>query len=218
MSKDIKKLQINRLFKEFSFLKSDEEYKTEIQKTYVHEFDRAVKKEFKDNPGLNILFNSPAQDVNSEISESEKHKFIGTQIYNPYNTENGLELYTGDTQAIKEETQIDGDVKKLYRKIATKTHPDKVANQYLNDLYLKAQYAYEKNDIFTIYLICNDLNIEYEFNVDKLSDFKIRIEDLKNKNSTLEKTFLWIWVHEENEEIKKIIVQNFIRVAYKINF
>lgn len=118
----------------------------------------------------------------------------------------------------KADIQIDEEAKKLYRKIATKTHPDKVSVKYLNDLYMKAQAAYEKNDIFTLYLICNDLDIEYEFSPDRLSEFKNTINHLRNKNTHVEKTYLWAWANEENEGIRKSILLHFISNAYKKEF
>ena len=235
MKKDIKKLEIKKLFKEFGFLKIDEEYKIEIQALYGPEFEKKIQDVFKENPDMNLIFNNnqningnsntntSAGQTNSESSAAENlHKFIGIEIYDPNNinisNEIWMELYTGKTQAtepIKEGLIIDEKVKKLYRKIATKTHPDKVSSKHLHELYLKAQEAHNKNDIFTLYLISNDLNIEYEFEVSKLSDFKNKIRELKNKNSLIEQTYLWAWIHEENEEIKKHILHHFITHAYK---
>lgn len=223
MKKDIKKLEIKKLFKEFSFLKIDEEYKSEIQALYGPEFAEAIRKIFKEkqNPG--------ASDINLTSDSAhypKEQKMIGVENIINSSTEINIEIYTGKTEkrtgasniAQKKDNVVDEDAKKLYRKIATKTHPDKVSSKYLNELYIKAQSAYEQNDIFTLYLICNDLGIDYELSVNKLSEFKARIKVLRASNSITEQTYLWTWIHEENEDIKMNILHHFIAQTQKINF
>ena len=58
MKKEIKKLELLKLFKEFSFLKIDEEYKLEVINTYGPEFAMAIKDVFNKNPDLDLLYNS----------------------------------------------------------------------------------------------------------------------------------------------------------------
>lgn len=224
MKKEIKKLELKKLFKEFGFLKIDEEYKKEVQDSYGRDFEKAVQDIFKENPDVNLLFNNgQSADYFSENTPTKQKRLDGIEIYNPNITatehvENYVGFYTGSTNIQEEkisESKIEDDVKKLYRKIATKTHPDKVSNKYLNNLYLKAQEAYNKNDVFTLYLICNDLDIDYEFAGEKLSDFKIKIKNLRANNLHVEHTYLWAWIHEENEDIKLNILRHFITHSYK---
>jgi hypothetical protein len=222
MRKETKKLQLKKLFKEFGFLKIDEEYKRELQAEYGPEFAQAIKKIFKEEPDLNLLFNSKSSSVSS--APTPVSEFLGIEIYNPSNTEQrtqnnefGIEIFTGQQksfESIKIEIPISDEVKKLYRKIATKTHPDKVSVKYLNDLYIKAQVAYEKDDIFTLYLICNDLDIDYEFQEDRLIEFKGIINAMHDNNSHSEQTYLWAWIHEENEQAKLNILKHYITTAY----
>jgi hypothetical protein len=219
MRKETKKLELKKLFKEFGFLKIDEEYKKELQAEYGPEFSKAVQQLFKEDSDLDLLFNNGASASQSNVP-AEQGNFLGIEIYDPNNTsanfnpESGVEIYTGQTQNFEtpktESAPTDDDVKKLYRKIATKTHPDKVSVKYLNDLYMKAQVAYEKNDIFSLYLICNDIDIDYEFAEHKLSEFKNTIKALRGNNSHIEQTYLWAWIHEENEGIKLSIIKHYI--------
>lgn len=223
MKKDLKKLEIKKLFKEFGFLKIDEEYKNEIQALYGPEFADAVRKIFKEKQ--NPIQNSSTAESGAVYNNStpvEGQIMIGIENIIP-SGEINIEIYTGKTgySAIKNEPKeiaVDESAKKLYRKIATKTHPDKVSSKYLNELYIKAQVAYEKNDIFTLYLICNDLGIDYEFSKDKLSEFKSKIKTLRTVNAIVEQTYLWAWIHEENEDIKINILYHFISQTQKINF
>lgn len=217
MEKDLKKLELNRLFKEFGFLKIDEEYKNEIQGVFGPLFKKAVQNIFKENPDMNLLFNSQGSAAQSTTPIIlDESKLIGIELYNPTDSFTELSLYTGTTDTVenKSEPQHSDEVKKLYRKISTKTHPDKVSIKFINDLYIKAQTAYKKEDIFTLYLICNDIDIEYEFNKDKLIEFKGRIKTLKLSNSFVEQTYLWVWLNEEDEIKKKNILLHFISNQY----
>lgn len=219
MNKSIKKLELKKLFKEFGFLKIDEEYKLEIQNTYGPEFIKAVQDIFKNKPDLNMLYNNSASQNTSDIATPET-KTLGIELYTPQesNVNSSLEIYTGKTifssTSKENETPKNDTLKKLYRKIATKTHPDKVQVKFLNDLYIKAKNAYNKNDLFTIYLICNDLDIEYDFPQEEFSNFKLTIKNMKNQNMFIEQTYLWAWANEENEGIRNSILLHYISNTY----
>lgn len=218
MKKAIKKLELKKLFKEYGFLKTDEEYKIELLNSYGPEFEESIYSIFKNNPDLDLLFNKGQASNDKESSISAQSKLIGIEIYYPDSNiqlDNSIELYTGITKADVSEIFINDDVKKLYRSIATKTHPDKVSNKYLNDLYLKSQVAYNKNDFFTLYLICNDLDIDYEIIPERIVEFKGIVKALHAKNFRIEQTYLWAWIHEENEEIKSNILKHFISNSYR---
>ncbi len=221
MKKEIKKLELKKLFKEFGFLKIDEEYKNELLHMYGPEFNTAIRKIFKTQPELDLLFNKNQELRTIEEPENTPLKMIGIEIYNINSTETDLEVYTGQTKnsVIEEESKttdsLKDDIKKLYRKIATKTHPDKVSVKYLNDLYLKAKTAYKNNDILTLYLICNDLDIEYEFSKGEEKELKSKIRNLRNTNEFAEQTYLWAWINEEDENIRHKILMHYISNSYK---
>lgn len=224
MKKNLKQLEINKLFKEFNFLKIDEEYKAELLNTYGPDFEQSVKSIFKESPQLNEMFNgggscgesiAPPQNV-----ETRESKMIGVEIYNPNNlsSELSIELYTGVTSESNFKTFDEPKkdiVKKLYRNISTKTHPDKVSVKFLNDLYIKAQNAYNKNDLFMLYLICNDLEIPYEFPTEEIPAFRDGVKNLRLNNTKTEQTYLWAWIHEEDVVKKKMILLHFITNAYR---
>lgn len=231
MRKEIKKLELKKIFKEFGYLKIDGEYKNELLNAYGPEFSDAVRKFFKDNPDADLLFNngketqaaqsqenSQAPVSTSNSGQDNSIKMIGTNIYDPTGTNTEVAIYTGQTEINSpkiEEKPKSEKLKKLYRKIANKTHPDKVHVKYLNELYLKAKTAYQKDDMFSIYLICNDLEIDYEFSKEEEKEFKLTIKNLRNENAYVEQTYLWAWINEENEKTKNKILHHFISNSYR---
>jgi hypothetical protein len=238
MKKKPNKLQIKKLFKEFGYLKADEEYKSEFVRDISPEFQDAIRAFLKDKPELNALFgfykeSSENNEGSKEIQESNKIKRISDYTYEE-SAECGLIPYTPEIQSEtressnindtvndavndavndsvnKEVDDKDQKIKKLYRQIATRTHPDKVKLKFLNDIYLKAKTAYQAKDLFSIYLICNDLDIEYKLDDNEVSDFDKNIKALRHSNSITELTYLWIWYFEEDLNKKMKILQQFI--------
>ena len=123
-------------------------------------------------------------------------------------------------KTIQEEEEVDYDkidekptpspkLKKLYREIVKKTHPDKIKNKKLNDIYIKAAVHYENNEILQIYKICDDLGIEYELEISDNEVVLDKIEFYKDKITLLQSSFTWKW-SSSNEEGKIDIIKNYI--------
>ena len=81
------------------------------------------------------------------------------------------------------------EAKKLYRDIVKTTHPDKIKNHKLNELYLEATDAYEKNDIITLYRVCSELRIDFDLPENYVDDLSQKISSLKKQISFLETTW-----------------------------
>jgi len=246
MKKKPNKLQIKKLFKEFGYLKADEEYKSEFVRDISPEFQDAIRAFLKDKPDLNALFgfykeSSGGNEGSKEVQESNKIKRISDYTYEE-SAECGLIPYVPEIQSTtntnssmnadmnedindavndvvsdavndavnKEVDDKDQKIKKLYRQIATRTHPDKVKLKFLNDVYLKAKTAYQGKDLFSIYLICNDLDIEYKLDDNEVGDFDKNIKALRHSNGITELTYLWLWYFEEDVNKKMKILQHFI--------
>ena len=70
-------------------------------------------------------------------------------------------------------------LKSLYRVIAKTTHPDKINDDSLKELYLEATKAYENNNLLPIISICDKLKIPYEVDDGEFEFIKEQIEYLK---------------------------------------
>jgi len=102
------------------------------------------------------------------------------------------------------------NLKQIYREIVKSTHPDKVKNFKLNELYIEATQACESNDIVTLYKVCSELLIDFEFDQDEINKIKERIENYKNQIGFLESTYTFKWLKSDDSEKDKIIL-NFIK-------
>jgi len=114
---------------------------------------------------------------------------------------------------IKEEKpkkKHDKKIKKLYREIVKKTHPDKTNDVMLSEIYIKVNDIYEEDDVFGIYRICNQLGLEFEMDSDELIKLEMEIKKLESRISFLENSYSIKWF-EGNDEYKEKLVDAFIK-------
>jgi hypothetical protein len=186
----IHQLEIRKLLKELDYVKSDYEYKNEI----VFEADNSFMRTLNDFLDKNFVL--------KEMFDNKVNVKIDTLI--KPSIEEDSEVYLVDKV-------VDKNLKKIYRSIVKKTHPDKITDFRLNNLYIIASDMYDSNDIIGIYSICDQLEIPYELNVEELETLKSRISMMKDRVSFMESTFTWKWYHTDNENEKSKILIEYLK-------
>ena len=172
---------VNLLFKKMDYLQSELEYKTELLSKIDIEFNKKINQLTSNNSQLDDIMNTSG-DIKVPSSE-----LVDSEVKLP-----------------------DQENRDIYRKITKITHPDKVENSYLNDLYIQASKYYESDDDMNLYLIANHLGID----IDKInieSDILIRIDDLQSRIGLLENSYTWRWFHSKNETQRNRIILDFIK-------
>jgi hypothetical protein len=199
---DIKKLEINKLFKEFEYVKSDYEYKSEIVREADIEFLKNIDTILDKNAELKSIYNDK---VNIKLKKNIEKRTQDIHIEESNIVEPEVEAtieeddYQKDTRPNK--------IKILYRQIAKITHPDKVEQKRLNTLYIEASKFYNENDIIGIYKICDELYIPYEVEDDDIDLVKENISIIRDRISFLESTFTWKWINESNDNKNELILK-----------
>ncbi len=199
----IKQLEIRKLLRELDFIESDFIYKNELVQEADNNFIRSVNDLLIRHPELKDIFD---KKINSKIENVFKKRESEQK-------EISLDDFIGDiieqNSFVKVEIEV-SKIKKLYREIVKKTHPDKVSNKKLNEIYLKSTFFYESNDIAGIYSLCDELDIEYE--VDEKDNKMIidKINNLKSRISFMESTITWRWFHSEDEKEKEQLLLRYI--------
>ena len=136
--------------------------------------------------------------------------------------ETGEEFYVNPDEI--EETDIDdkqGIIKKLYRKIASETHPDKLVASGFSQgevarkelIFKKAKEAYERDNWYTLYSVAVDLGIEVGEIDEKHIDWIE--EDIKltmGRISKMGQLFVWVWYTSDDEGKKRVMDQYFKQV------
>lgn len=223
----------------------DEKFKEEFVKEYNGDFDSLIREALDEDPALKELLREKQEKIAKQQEEQRKKEKESESPSLEDEPEDELEgkeedelkispiidltgteivLFKGDKIKDKEiiidlkEGENDSKIKKLYRKIVLKTHPDKLGSDALMHIYLDATYSYKQDDIFSIYLICNQLNIEYTLEDTEVKDFKKQINQVKFQNNMIEKSYIWIWFHSKDKE-KKSIIRNFlINYGHTVNY
>jgi len=114
-----------------------------------------------------------------------------------FKSSNFFSQHEEDLRKTKKDLSLDtspGWVKKLFRKIAMATHPDKTAIESLNSLYNDAAEMVESKDYQGLFKICDNLGINYE--VDPETELKLnreKQEKIKKRLKEIDKNFAWIW-------------------------
>jgi|7_EtaG_2_1085326.scaffolds.fasta_scaffold21055_3 hypothetical protein len=185
MSKHFKKLTL-----QYSYLKIEEEEVEEVcssvegeMQLYVKEhFPEFYKKIFGEENGANPKPN-PEEDRDKENNAQEN-------IQQPPKSK---------------------DLKKIYRKIAERTHPDKIGDNSKSELFSKAAGAYSKNDLGSLLEIAGSLNIEIvELSRESILLLKNNIKILSRKIHNMKQTTAWAWYNSSSDEGKRVIIQNIL--------
>lgn len=105
----------------------------------------------------------------------------------------------------------DEDIRKIFKKIALKTHPDKLRDvdpeeaEELTELYKEAAEAASISDGGELLMIAAQLRIQVDIDFQKEVQWATeKINKLKQIASNITKTDAWIWFHSEGEQRKKI--------------
>ena len=190
MDEKLEQLQINKLIQEFSFLKSDEELKKELIEHNQSIFLDLVNEE------LSNLNPEQIKEPDDTIKEPKSVK-VESKI---------------DMSTVSENTKV--KIKKIYREIVKKTHPDKVNSEELNELYIKATEYYVTYDVFELYFISKTLNIKIKLSLDETNTLNQLIELKKTELKAIETSFIWLWLNAQNDDEKNILVHKFLKVHY----
>lgn len=109
-------------------------------------------------------------------------------------------------------SDVTTDVKKLYRKIVTKTHPDKLIGVEdeirgeLTNLFEEAVEAFENKDLFCLMDIADKLKIKnLDINESHIPLIKNRAKELENILNKSKDSTVYVWYRASEEDRKKIL-------------
>ena len=209
-------LKIKKLIKELDYIETDFEWRTELVNEADSEFIRSINSFLNQNPELKEIYDNK---INESLERSIKNKIKEDVEFERCKQERMGEddnnfSEEGEIKIKKEEDRINihPRVKKLYREIVKKTHPDIVNDKELNDLYIKATHYHENNDKIGIYKVCSEVGIQFEIDLKDSLFIEEKIREYKKRINFLESTFAWKWFNTEEESEKNNIILTFIKL------
>ena len=153
--------------------------------------------------------------ANMEMS-SELHKHMPPDI-KPSDFESEW-----DEDEEQESPERDAVLKKLFRKIVVKCHPDRMPSDLsevrtleLIDLYEKAVEAHIDQNWALMVIVAIKLEVDLpEEAEEKISEIEKNVEDLENKISSATNSVAWQWYHSE-EEAREKLINNYLSILQK---
>jgi hypothetical protein len=183
----------NKLLLELEFLYTDLQYHEEVLQEASTEFREA----------FSSYCSKQGVDIKKEASKERFEK-----------GEEKPEEAEDDIRDIDKKNKP-ADIKKIFKLIATKTHPDMFATaseeeqKKNNEIFLEAKEAAESNDFFRLYKIAKDLGLEV---VPTMSQVKLLQEEamkLKNNINKMQNMLAWVWYEEENEAVREKLLEKY---------
>ncbi len=117
----------------------------------------------------------------------------------------------------------DKDLKDLFKKIALKTHPDKLKDvdeedaEMLTELYKEAAGAAEVGDGMALLEIAYDLGIKVNIDPEKEVEWLSRkILSLQEDVSEMKNTAEWIWSHSDGAERERVEKMVMDQLGFKV--
>lgn len=218
MKDNVRKLELKKLIQEYSFLLTDEVYKKEVINENQSDF---LKEIHKKQIELGLIEDTPYEpEVKPEeekLKDSENSKTNETEVNSEDSEEDDSE--SEDLQNKKDEQVGDVEnqhqkktpkIKKIYREIVKKTHPDKTNSNKYVELYKRATSAYEKNDLIELYFISIELDIDIELGDEDILNINETINTKRRELHNLEKSYLWLWYNAKTKEQRDMVVNLFI--------
>jgi hypothetical protein len=214
-------LKVNKLLKELDYIESDFEYRNEIIKDADSEFINSINSFLEEHPDLKEIYDKNITDkINESIKKQQEDFDLEDGDSEEDSEEDSEDLSDEDLEDSEEEIENKKNIsqlKKLYREIVKLTHPDKIKNKKLNDFYIKATEFYNDNNKIGLYKICNELDIEFEIDINDDKMIEIYISSLRGKIHFLESTFTWKWFNSQSEQEKNQIILNYIKLKLTNN-
>lgn len=187
--KDMRSLETRRLIKEAEYLSTELEYRSEMVRQADAEFMAKVGELIEEHPEMK-------KGIDAAISLA---------------IESAKEAEAGEPeQEEREPSPSSPSMKKAFREVAKKTHPDICGTTNLSGLWMKASEAHDSGDIATMSSICESLGIEMPIGDEEIQMLKSSISSAKERISFIESTFSWNWMREQDPSKKEALLREFI--------
>ena len=138
---------------------------------------------------------------------------MGDDFEDP-NKDKGVKLNQKKQEEIKNDKQS-SEVKKVYRKIVSKTHPDKLEQLPNNTIkkklikhYKRAVEHYNNNNVVGLFDLADELDIKLpEIDESYIEKMSMEINSLKSKIQRYKDSNAWIWYHSTGDMAENIMNQ-----------
>jgi len=212
---DTLKGKMKFLATKLSALQSEIIVSREIHQAASREVDKMFKEKY-----------FPEIPVENRELDSEIKEFSEEEASNNSQTQQRPEQQIPNSENMPEqssaEKNADPEVKKMFKKIASKCHPDKLQDleegfekDKKAELYQKARLALENNDVLIMADVASQLGVEIpEITELQLKETEQKIISIKKELSMIESTAVWHWFFTDDPSVKDRILNQLFEAMY----
>ena len=197
---NMSQIKFKKLTLQYAFLKLEKEEVEDACSGQEKEIQEYLKKH---HPKYYEIIPIAEEEPQQEDTENKTEK--------PDLEEEGLdESPKIENEEEEERTAIpkNKDLRTLYRKIVSKTHPDKIGDEKYAEIFNAAARAYEENNLAKLLEIAGTLNIELtEMCQESVALLKINIKTLVKEVNRMKQSTAWAWANAETKEQKQKIIK-----------
>ena len=139
--------------------------------------------------------------------ERFNHDFRNFMLENPSEFIVGGKQKVSDDENLKIESEVDEDTfKKVYRKVAGKTHPDKGGD---DSKFKEANEANRTKDLGKLMEMADDLGVEVPLDDDMVQNLKKQTKAIIKTVEKMKTTMAWAWMFsppEQRNDLKQYIL------------
>ena len=199
-----------KLLLELEFLYSDLEYHEDVREEAMREFQKSFCA-YCEERGINYQTDIITEEER-EVEVSDPEKVI-------FRDEDGNASDEEMEKEIKELEKSDrpDEIRKLFKQIATKTHPDKFSNaknteKALNkQVFLQAKDAAEENNYFKLQQIAQRLGLDLpEIDPKRLKLMEKEAKRVKVRIERMQKTVAWVWFDQDCDEKRNNVMERYV--------
>jgi hypothetical protein len=211
----VKRLQAKykRLLLELEFLYEDLEYHEDVQDDARREFQRAFLA-YCTSQNINYDTDIIKEDI-KDIKSSDPDSIS-------FHDEDGVNV-DEDVRQLEKKGKPE-QISKLFKQIASKTHPDKFSNaekeaQIINkQVFLQAKEAAEESNYFKLQQIARRMGLDLPSPTPQ--DLKLMKEEarrIKSKVKGIQNTAAWMWYDLEDEMPRKELMKRYFDTVVRRN-
>ena len=221
MKPSIVSKKYKKQFLELDYLYAELDYYEESLKEAQEEFKEAFYNYSKKNDlGYKKAEESINYSSNSELStfiEEEEEETYQEQNYQIPPQQEQIE------EELEQSEEKDEDISKLYKKIASITHPDVIPSGEKQELkekriqqFIEAQTAHKEKNWYKLCQIAIALGLETpEPKKQHLKWMDKEAVRIRERIEHIKITFAWVWYNEDNDDRKENIMKNYFSAIAK---
>jgi hypothetical protein len=206
----LQKLKMKKFFAQYEYLDSELSETQYLFDIYNKDFLKECMGKNTREETNNVRVNGAEgvaveEDVNnvSVSAASDGSAASGSSGAKDEEDAKGGELDANDTSS----SEMDESLKKLYKMLSLKTHPDKNGGD--QTLFIEVKQAYHDKNIFKLIIIATKLNVDISYISDAVELFEKSISEMQLKIENFKKTIAWHWAHAD--DVKKEKIREYIK-------